>query len=499
MPLHLYNFQKQDIIKLRGVPKGLNANDMGTGKTVEAIIVDREKRNKHGEEFRKKGKIMTLVVAPLSVIGSWVEHFQTWQPHLKLVVINTKKRADFGQAVLKGKGDVFICHWDGLRLMPELKRVYWFHVIADEVHRAKNRDALQTQALKRLSTAHKLGLSGTPADNRPDDFWSVLNWIDAAQFSSFWSFEKRYVKKRAHNVGACELEDCDGYHKRAYKEILGCDNVDELHAKIGSFYVRRTKEEVLPELPEKYYTSVYIDLAPVQARAYNQMKTDMLAWVGKNEDQPIAAPIVISKLVRLQQFACAFGEMVTKVKRFRCPDWPNKCMCDEELLQGKWHTKIVDELVLTEPSSKLDAAMELIQDNPKKQIGFFAQSRQVIELLERRLIKANISSAILTGNTQPEDRTGIISEFQRGKRRIFAGTYAAGGVGITLTAASTVGRIDRPWSPSVDRQAVDRFHRIGQQNAVQVIDFIANGTIDAKRNDKIDWKWSVLREMLGDK
>lgn len=500
MPNTLLDFQVPCVDKLSKVPNGLCADDMGLGKTVEAIAIEQRKR----QLYDHKGKKITLVVSPLSVIGGWEEHFEDWAPELKLVTLDPKKREVFAAAVLKGKGDVFLCHWDALRLIPELKKVFWFHVIADEVHRAKNRDAQQTQSLKRIITAHKLGLSGTPADNRPDDLWSILNWLYPRTYSSYWNFCRKHVLWIAHSSGnACQAVDpktneiCWKSHKRAFREILGCAELPELHRAMKSFYVRRTKEAVWKDMPEKYYTKIQIDLAPQQRRAYDEMRKNMLAWVGKNENQPLAAPLVISKLVRLQQFACAYGKMVQVTKRIKCenykgcPEFPFGC-------SKKIHSVIVDQLQLIDPSSKLDAAMELILDNPDKQMVFFGQSRQVIELLAARLDKKGITNVLLTGKTKL-NRKQLVKDFQAGNYQIFAGTIAAGGEGITLTAADKVGFIDRMWSPSKNRQAEDRLHRIGQKNAVQVIDFVARNTIEPDRNAKIEWKWSVLREMLGDK
>src|SRR5712691_5729542 len=122
----------------------------------------------------------------------------------------------------------------------------------------------------------------------------------------------------------------------------------------------------------------------------------------------------------------------------------------------------------------------------------------MIKMLGQRLEKANIPHGLFIGDTSARDREQIIEEFQAGKLKVFAGTIAAGGIGITLTASSTVVFIDRSWSPALNRQAEDRLHRIGQKNAVQVIDIISRGTIDAKRHEEINLKWAWIRELLGE-
>jgi SNF2 family DNA or RNA helicase len=142
--------------------------------------------------------------------------------------------------------------------------------------------------------------------------------------------------------------------------------------------------------------------------------------------------------------------------------------------------------------------MQLIEDNPNDQIVVFGQSKQVINMLSHRLTKKNIPTGILTGDTPQGDRGRLVTAFQRGDLRVFAGTIGAGGVGITLTASSTVVFLDRAWSPAVNRQAEDRLHRIGQKNAVQVIDIVARNTVDLGRLQRIRRKWIWLRQILGD-
>lgn len=497
LALKLFDFQEVCVTKLSSVPSALIGDDMGLGKTVEAIAIDKRKRELDARAFieRWDGKPITLVVCPWAVVGSWARHFKKWNPALKVHTIDPKNRPDFVEKVLAGTYDVYILHWQALRLVEELQGVRWFHVIADEVHRIKNRKSQQTIALKKLFTDHKLGCSGTPADNRPDDLWSVLNWLYPRKHSSYWAFRNHHLKIKRHDLeGNC---GCYQSHRRAYDEIMGCENVEELMAEIEPFYIRRLKEEVWADMPEKYYTPVEVDLLPVQKRAYEEMRKEMLSWVGKHEDQPIAAPMVISQLIRLQQFALAYARTEMRTVRKRRCDLP---ACKHV---GKCLGHMKEFVLLEEPSSKLDAAMDIIEDNPGKQIVCFSQSKQIMNMFTQRLAKHGETYALYTSDTPmgygEGGRERIIDEFQQGQRRIFAGTIAAGGEGIELTAAHTEIFFDRAWSPSKNNQAEDRCHRYGQHNAVQVIDLIAKGTIDRGRNQKINLKWSWIKQILGDK
>ena len=474
----LFDFQQVSTKRLVPERSVLNGDDMGLGKTVQAIAMDVMRRNMHNCGLTAQ----TLVVTKMTVMGSWKDHFEEWAPNLRVFVMNPKNRRKFTAAfhAKDSKGlplyHVFVCHWPALRFITdELKSVAWFHVVGDEIHAIKNRKAQVTRSFKAMRPYYRTGLSGTWADNNPDDAWSVLNWLWPNVFTNFTRFSNYHTIK-------VQKETQDG---RKYNVIAGTANAEELHAQIAHGYVRRTKEEVLDDLPDKYYSTVKVDLHTKQRSAYNQMRDTMLAWVGEHENEPIAAPMVIAKLVRLQQFACAYGQLETIYKTIVDAD-------------GEKQKIPMQVLRLTEPSSKLDAVMEII-DATSTPVVVFSQSKQVINLLGKRLQAEGIAAGILTGDTPARDRSQLVSDFQSGRLRVFAGTIAAGGTGITLTAASTCIFIDRAWSPSQNRQAEDRLHRIGQKNAVHIIDIVARTTIDSGRNRKIALKWEWLREMLGDK
>lgn len=363
---------------------------------------------------------------------------------------------------------VIIVHWEGLRLMPWLKATPWLHIIADECHRMQNRQAQQTTAIKRLSTVFKTALSGTPVTTNPQNFWSVLNWLYPKEFSSYWKFYGKFVD--------FEIKYIDG-GARKFREVQGPKNVDVLHEKIGNFYIRHMKKKeccvhhpqgVQPELPDKYFDEITVELGPKQRKLYNDMKKDMLAWVGEFDDKPIAAPMAIAKLVRLQQFAGAYADV-----------------------DSAGNVKLID------PSAKLDALMERLKDTDGK-IVVFSQFKQMINLLEARLKKKDYQFVKLTGDTPQAVRGSLISKFQEGDAQVFAGTIGAGGVGITLTASSQMHFLDRSWSPALNWQAEDRCHRIGQPNAVQVIDYIAKGTVDLGKQQRLEVRSEWLRKLLGD-
>lgn len=458
----------------------------------------------------------------MSVISSWEDHYNEWLPELSVFVIDRKNRPAFEKAVKEGSYDVYIMHWDVVRLMPELGKHVWFQIIADEAHRIGNREAQVTSKSKKIPRRYLIELTGTPCTSKPQQFWSLLNWAYNKRFSAYWRFFHHHVVSITHDAsGDCKAvvhgTPCGKYHKNQFQVIIGIRHQDELLAEIAPYYVRRLKEEVMPELPDKYHTRIEVELGPQQRRAYEAMRKEMLAWVGEHEDEPLAAAQAVVKLVRLQQLACAYAEMVkTKVRKrhkhhdTHRHDESNMAVqkgrvgsCydeDGELICKKLWEEFEQYVVhLTDPSVKLDAVMEIFDANPEKQFVVFSQSKQVINLLGKRLVRSDIPHGLFTGDTPQGDRGQMVKAFQRGDLRIFAGTIQAGGEGITLTAASTVIFLDRSWSPAKNEQAEDRCHRIGQENAVQIIDIVARNTVDLGRLSKLENSWQFIKLLLGDR
>lgn len=515
----LFSFQQECVDKLVDERDSIIADDMGLGKTVEAIALDKVRRERQLKRNPKTPPMKTLVLCPLSVIDSWVEHFKEWQPELSVCTIDNKSRLPFEKAVRDKTHDVYIMHWDVLRLMPVLQTSFWFHIIADEAHRVSNRGAQVTIAAKKLKRHFLTQLTGTPSTTRPEQFWSLLNWAKPNRFTSFHRFYNHHVIYQKHNAGGDCLAilgpvRCGKFHQTSFNVIIGVAHEDELHAEIKAYYIRRLKEEVLKDLPEKYYTKIKVDLHPKQRKAYNDMRDDMLAWIGEHEGEPLAASQAVVKLIRLQQLACAYADffdVIVKKKHEhneRCSpatsvEWDNDAtqMIDkiEITCQIRYDEVEQRKVRLIDPSTKIDAVIEILEANPDKQFVVFSQSKQVINLFAKRLLSKKITHGVLTGDTAQVDRGFIVKAFQAGDLRVFTGTIAAGGVGITLTASSTIIFLDRSWSPAINRQAEDRLHRIGQKQAVQVIDIIAKDTIDLGRLQRLENSWQWIKQLLGDK
>jgi SNF2 family DNA or RNA helicase len=442
----LYPYQQEAVERMIASESFLLADEMGLGKTVCALWEIRERG-------RTQGVNRVLVVCPKSVISVWQDHIEWLLPKAEVYSsAQEMARRPLGQHI-----QFVVTNYEQVRINNSAYlKVFWDYVISDEAHYLKNRKALRTRATKRLRAKYKRALSGTPMVNRPDELWSILNWLYPSKFKSYWRYFEYFVR----------YVQLVGPHG-SYKKIVGPKNTSELKEILEPFMLRRLKRDVLKELPEKYYTHLKVEMSPQQRRAYEEMRKESLAWVGAHEDEPVPAPMVVARLTRLRQFAAAYA--------FR----------DDE-----------GNMRMAEPSCKLDALMELLEDT-EEPIVVYSQFKQMIKMAERRLDAAKVPYVSLTGDTPNADRGRLVERFQSGKARVFLGTTKAGGVGITLHRASTVVFLDRSWSPADNLQAEDRLHRIGQKNAVQVIIIQSDAQVDKDVEKKLDLKWSWIRTILG--
>jgi SNF2 family DNA or RNA helicase len=470
---------------LKDQPNVLICDDMGIGKTYEGCELDIVRRAQSPED-------VTLIIAPIAVhqgdTSSWKETYER-QTGLKAWVIDPKNRQKSWDEFAKGdEPGAFIMHYEAVRLMPQLFKHKWLHIILDECHRIQNRKAIQTKQIKKLKCVYKTALSGTPTTGHPDKFWSVLNWLYPRDpyYRSYWRFY-------ANHVASIDAVDKQG-NLLGYKVIIGPKNEKELLDRIRPFYVRRTKAQIKKDYPDAFDLKPRLPdsrrivvLKPEQRRAYDAMRDQQIAWVKKQQAEygddmtPIMAQNAAVRAMRLQQFGVAYATTT--------PQWRRNKDGDMEEY---------DQVVLTEPSSKLDAIMEILDDNPDKPFVVFSNFRQLVDLFEARLKRKNIPYSIITGKVPAHLRGEEIRKFQDGETRVFTGTLAAGGVGITLTRADTMLLTDRHYSPAINEQAIARIDRIGQTVPTQVVDIVAQGTVDFSRIKDAEAKWSWVLRLLGD-
>jgi SWI/SNF-related matrix-associated actin-dependent regulator of chromatin subfamily A member 5 len=469
--VELYSFQQEDLDKIIPTKRGANGGEMGTGKTPFAVkaveawyeeLTDETKKNVYGD----------LVVAPLNTFDGWQKRFSEWTPDVDVVTMPrsgqpTQQRAWFLDQIRNRRGDVFLTHWESLRLMPELRRYVFSTIVADEAHRMSNRKNQQTLALKMLQTYHKLPMSGTLSADHPAGLWSPLHWLYPSDrfVTSYWRFYKTLVTADKHPAG---------YDTNIRPNL---DNVHLLHEFMDPFYVRHLKREqccphhpkgVMPWLKPVTYDRIYIDLSPRQRRVYEQMQKDMLSWVGEHEDSPLAAQVVMVQMLRLSQMALATPNIVG------------------------------DKVILELPSAKLDRGMELFKDHPEKPFLAYTSSKQFLNIAVAECNKRGISAMGISGDVNKDgERNRIKNAFIAGDFQVlFCMIQAAEGIDGLQDATDTAVFFDRTWSSRMNHQAEDRLDRDGQKHGVQIIDIMARNTVDLGRHTRLEKKWEWLKLLL---
>lgn len=483
--------QREAVNRFIGLDYCFIGDSMGTGKTLTGVLLDFAERGSYPElKFIGNRGFRTLIVCTKGGLSVWKWHLEDQGvPSDRILVIDPNNRGPFDAELNSGANnfDYFIVHYHGLPLLsffekPQIGRnaLIWHHIIADEVHLAKNRNAARTKVLKRQKARKKTALSGTPADNSPLDIWSVLNWLDKKTYSSYWQFYNEYIKyeeKVNHNTGC------------GYREVLGTKNMDKYHQKVAPFYIRRTLEEVRGSMPPKTHSEIWVDLSARQLKDYRQIKEFQTALLGRF-DEELVIEWQIAIWQRLQQMTLGtvieldwsiyekFWEKwlpIVEAARIRGidPDLPKNAPTGPKLVLG-------------EPSPKIDAVMEKIDEavDAGESIVVFTQYKEVVKMLESRCRKAKLPTSLYHGGiTSQQKRDAAVADFQSRKTRVFVGTIGAAGTSITLTAAHTLIFTDRHWNPSINRQAEDRIWRLDQQSPCQIIDILAHNTLD---DDKLD-------------
>lgn len=416
----LWPFQRVGVNYIIRANGALLADQCGLGKTATAIIaIEASKRDR-----------CVLVVCPNPLKQWWSDEIQVWSQWGESVstTIVPNKRSQRNDVISSFEAGWLIIHWEALRLLPQLRDRVWDWIILDEAHRIKNRKTKMYEAFGQLKTPRLLELTGTPCSNDVTELWTLLHLLKPDIYTSYWAFYEMYV----HYIEG-----------RWGREVLGIKNDAFLRRALAPVMIRRTKEQVLPELPAKRYREVRLDLYPKQKVAYRAMAKEALVTLG---DREIEAPNVIAQIVRLKQLACSLG------------------------ILGP-----------TDESTKLDCLLSMIQDAPDEKWVVFTTFAKMLDLIEARLAKAGISFRAIRGGLGTEKVTAAVDHFQTTTAQecqVFAGTVQTGGVGLTLTAAGQLVFTDKYWNPATQEQAEDRIHRIGQHRGVTITSLHCVGTID---------------------
>lgn len=428
-------------------PRTILADDMGLGKTAQALgfLAEATARG-----IVDDGR--ALIVCPNSVRGTWADEIIGWgagDPE-DVAVIDGKNPAA-RRAQLDAAGRFTIINWEKLRLMPELAKVEWVAVFADEAHRAKNRKAQQTKALWKLRAPLQLALSGTPVMNSPDELWALLKWLRPEQYTAFWPFHYSYVDEYPAHYGK--------------PIIVGVKNADQLRFELADKLIRRTKMEVLTDLPPKTIQIVHVELNPKQRTLYTAAEKELLLDVqtvlaGEDEDAKAAlrAALAAGDLERITYLIPNGAARMTRLRQIASTP---------ALLGGP------------DDSGLLDAAVEIVRDNPGEPFVLFTWFADTARILADRLRrgKPTLRVGTIAGS---DDADPVKDAFQAGDLDCVVATIAKGGQGLTLTRASECIAAEEDWVPAINSQAYDRLHRLGQKRPVTIHVLRARNTVHTR-------------------
>jgi SNF2 family DNA or RNA helicase len=488
----LFPHQRAGVAFLKVAKRALLADEPGLGKSAQAIRALKDLKDGGNSAFP------ALIVCPNTLKKNWRREFKKWYPEAKVQVISgtaTQRRKQFEE-----EADVYVINWESLRTHSrlngygsialarclscgghdervsenkcevherELNRIDFGAVVADEIHRSKDPKSKQSRALWAATgdAEYRFALTGTPIANNVLDLWSILHWLDPEEFPAKTRWIDRMVDVMINAFGEMM--------------VIGVkpSMTTEFYASINPRMRRMLKARVLPWLPEVLFDRRDVEMSAKQAKAYKQMRENMIAEVENGE--AVVAPSVLTQTTRLLQFASAYAEIET------------------DPATGEQKVRLSD------PSCKVDALMDDIKsgDYGDDSVAVCAVSRQLIELLSARMTEAKIPHGLITGAQSEEQRQQAVDDFQSGKIKWILFTVQAGGVGITLTTGRRLVMLQRPWSLVDYKQALDRVHRIGSEihDSIIVTDYVTEGTIEERVIQVLDTKADNFEQIVKDK
>ena len=409
---------------------GVLADDMGLGKTLQVLAL-----LLHARETGERRPV--LVVAPTSVLGTWHDEAARFAPGLDVTVRGTTTAKG---GPLPVDADVVVTSYTVLRLDDEaFAAVDWAIVVLDEAQFVKNPRTRLHRAVEALRADMVLAVTGTPLENTLTELWAILSLTCPGLFASPRRFREEYVKPIEQGK-VPENEEGGPYRER---------RLERLRARLRPFVLRRTKELVAPELPERQEQELRVELSPAHRAVYDTvLQRERQKVLRLLTDLDSNRFIVFRSLTLLRMLALA--------------------------------PALVDADDTGIPSSKLDALRErlreLIAEGHRALV--FSQFTSYLDLVRADLDAHGIAYEYLDGSTRR--RADVIDAFRRGDAPVFLISLKAGGFGLTLTEADYVFLMDPWWNPAAEAQAIDRTHRIGQTRPVNVYRMIAAGTIEEK-------------------
>ncbi|WP_243521532.1 DEAD/DEAH box helicase [Bacillus pseudomycoides] len=410
---------------------GILADDMGLGKTLQSIAFIVSVL----PEIREK-KLPVLVVSPSSLVYNWLSEIKKFTPNIRAAIVDgnqTERRK-----ILKDttKYDVIITSYPLLRRDVRQYAQPFHTFFLDEAQAFKNHMTQTAKAVKTIQAEYRFGLTGTPVENSLEELWSIFNVV----FPELLPGRKEFGDLKRENIAK----------------------------RVKPFVLRRLKEDVLKELPEKIEHLQSSELLPEQKKIYAAYLAKLREETLKHLDKDTLRKNkirILAGLTRLRQICCHPGLFVDDYKG---------------------------------SSAKFEQLLEIVEEcrSIGKRILIFSQFTKMLSIIGRELNRKAIPYFYLDGNTPSAERVELCNRFNEGEGDLFLISLKAGGTGLNLTGADTVILYDLWWNPAVEQQAADRAYRMGQKNTVQVIKLVAHGTIEEKMNELQESKKHLIAEVI---
>ncbi|PLA74550.1 hypothetical protein CYQ88_05575 [Hydrogenovibrio sp. SC-1] len=405
---------------------GILADDMGLGKTVQTLSWCLTlKENGHLNQ-------PILLIVPTSLIGNWKREAQQFTPDLNLLALHGSER--FSQFEQIKSADIVLTSYPLVQRDEDLLSEFEFeYLILDEAQKIKNPRTKLYLGLQSLKSRHRLCLTGTPVENHLGELWSIFNFLMPGFLGNLKQFKAHYQKP-------IEIDRTPGIQS-------------QLNQKVAPFLLRRTKHQVVKELPDKTEIIKTVEFEQDQANLYETIRLTM-------EDKVRQA--VAEK--GLAQSQITLLDALLKLRQV---------CCDPGLVK-------IDAAKQVKHSAKLELLMDLLTEllEGQHRVIIFSQFAEMLKRIASELNKHKIEYSLLTGQTHKREEA--INRFKDGDVSIFLISLKAGGVGLNLTEADTVIHYDPWWNPAVENQATDRAYRIGQNKEVFVYKLVVANTIEQK-------------------
>src|SRR5215207_3193101 len=442
-----------DFVRKAGLGACL-ADDMGLGKTLQTLaLLSRD---------RERGLLQApaLIVCPTSVVSNWQREAERFTPYLRVLAHQGPDRLRGEEFLAEVEHtDLVLTSYALMRRDADmLQSAGWHGVVLDEAQNIKNPEAKQSKVAYQLSAGFRLALTGTPVENRLNELWSIMRFLNPGYLGSRQEFRRRFARP---------------VEREGDEETLR-----RLHRLTKPLVLRRLKSDprVIDDLPDKQESKVYCHLSEEQASLYEAVVREVMEELEDTEGIQRKG-LVLSMLTRLKQIC----------------NHPAQFLHEGDAGAANGEAR---------RSGKLARLLELLEETLS--VGdrclIFTQYQEMGAMLHRTLPERfDIATQFIHGGTPARKRTEMVRRFQEDEKgpEIFILSLKAGGTGLNLTRASHVFHFDRWWNPAVEDQATDRAYRIGQRRNVQVHKFVCVGTLEERIDEMIEHKKALAESVIG--